>query len=92
MGDTTVGHLDKVALITGGSMGIGAGCARVFVAAGARLLSARGVARSARRSRRDCPPRAGRVPASSPCDVTDPDDLRRRGRADRGACTAASIA
>jgi NAD(P)-dependent dehydrogenase (short-subunit alcohol dehydrogenase family) len=40
---TTVGCLDKVTLITGGSMGIGAGCARVFVAAGARVaICARG--------------------------------------------------
>ena len=37
-----VKSFDKVVLITGGSKGIGAGCARVFVEAGARVHCARG--------------------------------------------------
>jgi NAD(P)-dependent dehydrogenase (short-subunit alcohol dehydrogenase family) len=76
MGNTTVGQLDKVALITGGSMGIGAGCARVFVAAGARVaICARG--REAGEALAAELSAAGPgACAFTPCDVTRPEELQ----------------
>jgi NAD(P)-dependent dehydrogenase (short-subunit alcohol dehydrogenase family) len=75
--DTAVGHLNKVTLITGGTMGIGEGCARVFVAAGAPVvICARGreagVALAGWLSARG----PGRC-QFEPCDVTQPEDIQR---------------
>jgi NAD(P)-dependent dehydrogenase (short-subunit alcohol dehydrogenase family) len=70
-------NFDKVTLITGGSKGIGAGCARVFVKAGAPVvICARG--------REAGETLAAELTASGPgechfqpCDVSRPEDLRR---------------
>jgi NAD(P)-dependent dehydrogenase (short-subunit alcohol dehydrogenase family) len=68
--------LDKVTIITGGSRGIGEGCARVFVAAGAPVvICARGEETGETL--------AGELTAKGPgtchfvrCDVTEPDDIK----------------
>lgn len=68
---------DKVTIITGGSKGIGAGCARVFVAAGAPVvICARG--------RTEGEALAAELAARGPgmchfesCDVSDPEDIRQ---------------
>ncbi|MHB1007187.1 MAG: glucose 1-dehydrogenase [Chloroflexota bacterium] len=68
---------DKVALVTGGSMGIGEGCARVFVAAGGTVvICARG--------REKGEALAAELTAGGPgtchfepCDVTRPEDFQR---------------
>jgi NAD(P)-dependent dehydrogenase (short-subunit alcohol dehydrogenase family) len=68
---------DKVTLITGGSMGVGAGCARAFVEAGARVvICARG--------REKGEALAAQLNAKGPgtchfetCDVTKQDEIKR---------------
>jgi NAD(P)-dependent dehydrogenase (short-subunit alcohol dehydrogenase family) len=68
---------DKVVLITGGSKGIGAGCARAFVAAGARVVTCA-------RGRETGEALAAELTAAGPgechfvpCDVTQPADIDR---------------
>lgn len=77
MGTSFVGNFDKVTIITGGSMGIGHGCARVFVQAGAPVvICARGreAGESLAAELTALGPGACRF---EPCDVTRPDDIRR---------------
>jgi len=65
----------RVALITGGSKGIGAGCARVFAAAGAKVvICARGV-EAGESLARDLTQRGPGVCRFEACDVSRPDDI-----------------
>src|SRR3990172_12377971 len=68
---------DKVALITGGSKGIGEGCAGVFCAAGWRVLIC---ARGAERGDAVATELSGRGPGEcrfEQCDVSRPEDIKR---------------
>ncbi len=68
--------LDKVTIITGGSGGIGAGCAKVFVEAGSSVIIC---ARGKERGEALAAELNSRGPGSchfKTCDVTQPDDLR----------------
>lgn len=72
----TLGGFDKVTIITGGSRGIGEGCARAFVAAGARVvICARGkeVGESLATELTSKGPGTCRFIA---CDVAEPDEIR----------------
>jgi NAD(P)-dependent dehydrogenase (short-subunit alcohol dehydrogenase family) len=67
---------DKVTLITGGSKGIGSGCARVFTEAGARVvICARGRAEGEALAAELNAAGPGRCDFR-PCDVTQPEQLR----------------
>ena len=67
---------DKVAIVTGGSKGIGLGCARVFAQHGCRVvIAARGreAGEAAQRELAD----AGHAVLFTPTDVTSEDEMRR---------------
>jgi len=70
-------NFDKVTLITGGSKGIGAGCARVFVEAGARVvICARGSEDGERLAGELTAAGPGQC-AFHPCDVSRPGQIRK---------------
>jgi len=69
--------LDKVTIITGGSKGIGEGCARVFCAAGARVVIC---ARGRETGEALASALTARGPGEchfEPCDVRQPQDIRQ---------------
>lgn len=70
-------YIDKVVLITGGSKGIGAGCAKVFVDAGAKVvICARGVKDGEALSKELTDKGPGKCNFVQ-CDVSKPDDIKR---------------
>lgn len=70
-------YRDKVVLITGGTRGIGEGCARVFVEAAARVvICARGEEAGRGLASHLCDTGPG-VCHFEPCDVSKPDDIER---------------
>lgn len=70
-------YTNKVVIITGGSKGIGAGCARVFVDAGARVvICARGVEAGKSLASELTEKGPGRCDFEV-CDVSRPEDIRR---------------
>ncbi|MCL4488850.1 MAG: SDR family oxidoreductase [Chloroflexi bacterium] len=72
-----VGKFDKVTLITGGSKGIGEGCARVFVAAGASVVVCARGRESGESLARELTRKGPGQCHFEPCDVSNPDDIRR---------------
>ncbi len=68
---------DKVALVTGGSKGIGAGCAREFVAAGARVLICARGKESGEAMAAELTAMGPGECHFEPCDVTDSEQIRR---------------
>lgn len=70
-------YADKVVLITGGSKGIGAGCARVFVEAGAKVvICARGI-ETGESLATELTAKGPGTCHFEPCDVSRPEDVRR---------------
>jgi len=73
----TMGNFDKVTIITGGSRGIGEGCARVFVEAGAPVVIC---ARGKEAGEALAAELTAKGPGTchfEPCDVTKPEDIKR---------------
>jgi NAD(P)-dependent dehydrogenase (short-subunit alcohol dehydrogenase family) len=69
-------NFDKVTIITGGTMGIGEGCARVFVRAGAPVvIAARNQARGEAAARAISEQEKGTC-HFIPCDVTRPEEIK----------------
>lgn len=68
-------YTDKVAMVTGGSMGIGRGCAEVFVDAGAHVMIADIAEEEAAATAREFGQRGPGKCAYQACDVSDPDAL-----------------
>jgi len=69
-------NFDKVTIITGGTMGIGEGCARVFTRAGAPVvIAARNKTRGEEVARTICEQEKGSCHFIQ-CDVTQPDEIK----------------
>jgi len=70
-------YTGKVAVITGGSKGIGAGCARVFVDAGAEVVICARGAEAGEELAKELTDKGPGTCRFRPCDVSKPEDIRR---------------
>jgi NAD(P)-dependent dehydrogenase (short-subunit alcohol dehydrogenase family) len=70
-------YKDKVAIITGGSKGIGEGCVRVFAGAGAKVVFCARDGKTGKALEADVNRLGPGEAWFVPCDVTKPDELRR---------------
>lgn len=72
-----VSRLDKVTLITGGSKGIGEGCARVFVSAGASVVISDVRKDEGKALAQELTTKGPGMCYFEPCDVRKPEELKR---------------
>jgi len=70
-------YTDKVVVVTGGSMGIGEGCARVFVDAGARVVICARHAEAGKALEKELNAKGPGTCHFEICDVSQPDDIKR---------------